>query len=382
MSKEENANALRNMKRLSLGCSEVDWRNPAHMQAYLALSATQKRINAAALLAFIKAQESEVVQGASMETTFWVVPKSALPDPTPEIAAAMVTEQELLERGAGMGTVDCENCYIIDQCIPRSSLPKGVSEVRYSLSSVNKYRRDAVCGGEAPPPPSNPTNPVNPPSQGMPSSPATLPAIEDDPASSKQRVLKRNTSELPMEGELTVEQTNKKHKDLLKALVANIQDAVGRQMWFDDDPCADTVWFWTKQCMTTATTANEHNKTVLEQFCRFLTKMILDNKVFTHLPKFVPFFEALNKSGAKVPSIVQLIVALAKTSTDAAGELDAGNLDADVRVRFYNSELWIDYVHQRRLRLCGEILKYQFEFHGVLRMVAVVWVVVGGGWWW
>jgi hypothetical protein len=304
-------------------------------------------------------QRSDVVQEAKRVTTFWIVPKEDLPKPLPKIAAAMVSEEQLIARGAVTGAFDFETNYVLHRKISRADLPDSADEVQFVLGARNTYSMDDNGQPQAPGPADKRAQPpARDQDDPVPDKPA---AIADDPL--HRRGLKRNISDLPPEGDLSAEQRAKRNKELMRTLTQNINDAVARQSWWDEDPCANTVFFWAQQCLLTVTAGGikdtaspaassnaPGNYMVLEGFCKFLANIVLDNPVYIHIHRFVPFFEALKTAGARTPSICDLIVSLSKLTTDSNCSVETGTTDLDVRTRFFTSVLWGNFVSERRQR--------------------------------
>lgn len=78
--------------------------------------------------------------GRSLET---------LSTPTSQLLSRMpFLQEELLQRGLVAGSFDFAAYYVIDKIVPRTALPQGTSEVRFSLGAVNRY---TPSGGNANP---------------------------------------------------------------------------------------------------------------------------------------------------------------------------------------------------------------------------------------
>ena len=129
-----SVNATRALARLAKQDDSIRAHDPKHIAAYQALRQSAGRINAASFMEFLETQETDVVQSAQVTTSFWLVPKALLPTPTPEILSAQVDEDSLQEQGAPAGSsVDFGAYFVIDKIVPRESLPKGTTEVSFSL---------------------------------------------------------------------------------------------------------------------------------------------------------------------------------------------------------------------------------------------------------
>ena len=135
--------ATRALTRLAAKDPTIEPNNPNHIQAYHALRQTTSRVNAVAFAQFLKSQDTQVVQSAKVTTAFWLVPKVSLPNLGPDIARAVVSKEQLLEQGAPAGSLDFSEYLVVDQIVPRDKLPLGVTEVRFSLGAVNKYKQEA-----------------------------------------------------------------------------------------------------------------------------------------------------------------------------------------------------------------------------------------------
>ena len=347
--------ATRALTRLAAKDPTIEPNNPNHIQAYHALRQTTSRVNAVAFAQFLKSQDTQVVQSAKVTTAFWLVPKVSLPNLGPDIARAVVSKEQLLEQGAPAGSLDFSEYLVVDQIVPRDKLPLGVTEVRFSLGAVNKYKQEAghAIGPQAAAAATGAQRSENPkppaPAVDAGASAATGAHAPSD------RCLKRVLSAEPSDVEVA-NNDSKRHKMLTKTLIGNAQKACEKKLWWDSDPCnSSTVHFWAKECMTAAATgadaaATGAAKDVLSGFSKLLTNILLNNACYDDLNHFVEFYEAMGTMQAELPSISILLTRLAKLTTDSTSTLDTQGANLEVRTRFFTSAVWKDFLDKRRHR--------------------------------
>ena len=120
-------------------------------------------------------------------------------------------------------------------------------------------------------------------------------------------------------------------QELLRTLVANVQQAVDKQQWHSDDVLnSSAVWFWCNEVMKATSidtpTSDEVQSTgqrnVLENCTVFLCRLLCEHNVFSVLPKFVGFLEEMEKNKVVLPPAAILLGRLAKHSLDATVALD------------------------------------------------------------
>ena len=130
---------VRALQRLANQDPSILPRDPRHIQAYQAARQTVRRVNAAALKQFLMTQQTQVEQAAKVLTTFWLVPKSKLPEPGPDIERAIVSPEQLASMPSPTGSLDFSEYLVVDQLVPRNVLPLGTTEVRFALGAVTSY---------------------------------------------------------------------------------------------------------------------------------------------------------------------------------------------------------------------------------------------------
>ena len=111
-----------------------------------------------------------------------------------------------------------------------------------------------------------------------------------------------------------------------------------------------------KECLRAATVSDnndDHLKTVLESFSKFLCKILLESQEVTHLAKFSPLFSKLVAHGAQVPQVAVLLQRLAAPPTNSTVSVDAGAYDLRVRTLFFTSNIWKACLAARRERCPG-----------------------------
>ena len=95
--------------------------DPIQIRAYITLRETMIRVKPEAFLHVIKSQSASVSSGAETTQDFWAVPKCNFAVLPADIEAALANPIECV----GM-LIDHDKFYVVDQCIPRTSLGRNV----------------------------------------------------------------------------------------------------------------------------------------------------------------------------------------------------------------------------------------------------------------
>ena len=108
----------------------VDPDDPEHIDAYLELRRTTRRVQPDAFIAYLKKRVKALRNGEQTEIEFWAVPKSNFPKGLPPkiLDACVADESEILE-GQSL-SVDRDKYYVIDKVIERNLLGKSVWTVK------------------------------------------------------------------------------------------------------------------------------------------------------------------------------------------------------------------------------------------------------------
>ena len=132
---------------------EVDPDNPEHIDAYKELRLKFHRVIPANLVKFIVGRKTDATSGEGGKVTYWVAPHSNFPSGLPTKIAEAENTTDFL---SGDVTVDRNEYYVIDQCVPQTQLGKGVWAVSKWCASVTKFRTHGPqerrpTGADAPP---------------------------------------------------------------------------------------------------------------------------------------------------------------------------------------------------------------------------------------
>ena len=85
-----------------------------------------------------------------------------------------------------------------------------------------------------------------------------------------------------------------------------------------------------------------------DNFPQFLAKILMENPVYTHLESFTKIFNDVAVLGCPTTSLINAVLAVAKTNADAGCDLDLGtDCDLKLRLRFFDSVLYKDFQEQR-----------------------------------
>ena len=132
------AGALRHMQRTNK-TGVIDAKCNDQMECYMELRRTGKsRVHAQEFIEAWNSRKRKCSKGLKIEASCYLVPTKNFPHGLPvDIQACELTEEEI--RGVVADeTLDASNTYLIDLCMPRSRLGKGVRKVTYFIGTRQK----------------------------------------------------------------------------------------------------------------------------------------------------------------------------------------------------------------------------------------------------
>ena len=111
MSDAQDGQVTRCLAHLQAQGPRVEPSNPCHIAAFQALRQVNKRITAAAFMAFMESLQTTVLQSASLTTACWLCPKGDMPSVLPpHLSRAVITKGQLRQLGAPLGGVGVHRC--------------------------------------------------------------------------------------------------------------------------------------------------------------------------------------------------------------------------------------------------------------------------------
>ena len=122
----------------------IDENNEDHVNAYLALRATNERCAGQQLATYISILKATVAVGEQNKATFWAVPRGNFPEGLPDAIKNALCPADV--------TRDCSfpasDYFFIDMMINRDQLGMGVATCSKVLNRTNEGRIDAAAGGD------------------------------------------------------------------------------------------------------------------------------------------------------------------------------------------------------------------------------------------
>ena len=287
-------------------------------------------------------KQREHSSGVSVETAFWLVPKTNFRAAAtcaggdiqvPADVAAYHVSPAIIEEQMMLGCqLDFANYFVIDQACSRTLLGMGASQVVLKVKAVDRVTwKVAVTPDEVPPAEDNvrtrgSTAPQRPSSEGgevvalHPAAPgaATSESVVMSPTK-KARVLERSRSDPKM---------------ITRELLDIMQTAANTGAFYSTDPNDNkTVELWVrwtlrgaKNSVTSAAAAATgaaivEKPMILTLFGKFLCKLLLEHDSYDALPQIVGCFKDLAALGVEVPP-------RASSSRSSQGSISLGTMSS------------------------------------------------------
>ena len=305
--------------------------------------------------------------GVSVETAFWLVPKTnfraaascAADIQVPAALAAYQASPAVIEDQSMIGCqLDFDNYFVIDQACPRSLLGVGVSKIVLEVKAVYRVKwkvavpqdevaRDEdtvnVCVSTASTVPSSGSGEVHlhAAASGAENTTSLVPS-----PTKKARVLERSRSD---------------PKLITRELLDIMKTAADTGAFYSTDPNDNkTVEFWARWTVRGAKNSAKKDAAagtgagivekpmILTLFGKFLCKLLVDHDSYEALPKIVGCFKDLATLGVEVPAAGKFLEELARFDIAGDNEFSQDGLTLADITTLFSSNL---YLHYRRRRL-------------------------------
>jgi hypothetical protein len=330
---------------LNANCTNVQ-------DTYIALRGSLKRVSQKQLRDALKRQKTEVMRGAALTTTFYVVPRRNFEGKgTPaDVVDNLITDEQLAEFEVPGGTAtDFTSVYIVDQNCPRSLLGRGVTQLVFQQKSQRRMTlppAGAEDGGADMAETTVGASP-HPPKAAVPAAtPAAAPAgepAEPRPATA-QRGLARQWSAVPSD-----EEGVKRQEMSLEKVLEKMKEAVQAKRFYSTSLAnTSTLHFWAAVAVGTETRGDASAWPMVQKFFpKFLTDILLDNACYAELPRFKHIFEKLEEHGGRMPKVSVLVRRLMDHDPLSDHLISFEGVSLPAHMRFHESVLNGDFSQVR-----------------------------------
>ena len=344
--------ALRGFKRNNF---DLDPDNEEHVKAYQEMRNTKKRVTAPILMKYLESRMSTLDVSERVTENFWAVPKQNFQKGLPQrIADARIDVSGWIKL-----QVDKEAYYIIDQCIPRDLLGKGVSTVSRFMTANTQ---GILEGGE-------PNTAIAPStggaSSGGASSSPQAPTDGQSPESAAGEAILRFAPRdgSPESGESAEVRKVRTQMKTLKMLRGNILQAKADGVWAQGpSTCrlkAHSVFFWVSQTVQALEELEKDKprdkvvKTIAIKFTSFLIDLAMNSSCYPDWCAFTGIFPKLLKltgdedDAAKLLDECKLLEELANTPPEGDRLPNVSGVSVFVVSAFYVSAVYLSFVNAR-----------------------------------
>ena len=337
---------------------QVDPDDQEQIDQYIEMRTKFSRVSPAQFLKFMETNTQEVKAGTTSQMSYWAVPKTNFPQGLPnKIKAAEVGEDDG-EEGTQV-EVDRQLYFVVDQCVPREQLAKGVWIVTAFNATENKFqtkgpgqtqqRSLATSGAQ----PQAGGDSDDEPNESAGASTETRVALRGD----------RRLQERPSHGEAEDDDPNAKQAKVIKqtlvTLKGNIETAKQAGIWVSKNTLANnSVLFWVEQTIDALEemvadsgnrSARDQAESVVKSFTCYLIELAQETDCYPHWVAFKGLLPRLIAAGGasmaqRTVDEAKLLESLANTKPDQAVAVDVEGASVLSRAQFYNSAIYRSYV--------------------------------------
>jgi len=348
--------ALQGFKRQNYA---VDPDNSQHVQQYMDMRKKWSRVGPDTFMKYLETGEENQKAGTSTNIAYWAVPKKTFPTGLPKkLQHAQVDEDTLKEDGATV-EFDSETFMLVDQCVPREALGKGVwsvsayhkSEGRFTTSQPSKMLKNSATGGRKALPPAEDIDEDDAQTQL-----ATRPrrALQDAP-SPADAYYKNDDANMESDSAKQARLI----KETLLTLKNNIDTAKAAGIWASKNKLSNnSVLFWAEETIGAleemkidASINKQQTESIAVRFVSYFVELVQDSEAY---PDWVNFNGLLPRligiCGSSIPNRsvdeAKLLNSLANTNPDPeeAVPVDVTGASILVRAHFYNTRIYRSYV--------------------------------------
>ena len=336
---------------------KVDPDNEVQITKYIEMRSKFSRISPSQFMKYLETGTQEVKAGTQSQISYWAVPKTNFPQGLPrKIKTAEVGEDDG-EEGTQVD-VDREQYFVVDQCVPREQLGKGVWIVSTFNSTSNRYHNSGPSQAQQR---SLDTGGVQPQAE-LDGDKAPL-----KPASCPERSIAirvaRNLRERPSDAFEDAEDENPSAKQArvikqtLLTLRGNIESFKQAGIWVSKNRLTNnSVLFWVEQTIgaleemvTDSGSRRVQTENIVSRFTCYFLQLAQESACYPNWVEFKGLLPRLVVAGGvsisqRTGDEAKLLESLAKTQPDQAAAVDVEGASVLVRAHFYNSAIYRSYV--------------------------------------
>ena len=320
------------------------------------------RVSPAMFMKFLDTGKEMVSAGASSAMSFWIVPKMNFPKGLPpKIKAAEIGAND----EHAPQDVDHDNFYVIDQCIPRELLGKGVWVVTSFNSTTNKYCSAGSSSGSRPSLAEGAATGAGVAVLPQQRHSAAATGAGDLAVRRGARRLRENASSGDVDDPDVEGPAVKKSRmvtDTLATLKANIESAKNAGIWISVNVLSNnSVLFWVEQTvgaleeMVRDAGTGDKNSTqrIVCRFVCYLVQLAQDSECYPHWTSFKGLLPKLLEAGGgaipqRTADEAKLLQQLACTNPDDDKQpVDVEGVSVLSRAHFYNSKVYNSFICHR-----------------------------------
>ena len=339
----------------------VDPDSKEHQDKHREMRLKFSRVSPAAFMKFLDAGKETVSSGASSSCSYWVAPKKNFPKGLPpKLKAAEVAEDAAND---ALQDVDRLHFYMIDQCVSREQLGKGVWTVTAFNSTVNKFQSSGSSSGSRQRlerADGAATGAGDLPQQSAPA--AATGAGDAIPRRGSRRLRENTSSGGDDDTEGPAAKKSRMVTDTLATLKANIDSAKDAGIWISANVLSNnSVLFWVQQTvgameeMVRDAGLGDKNSSqrIVCRFTNYLLQLAQESECYPHWTSFSRLLPKLIEAGG--PAIPQrtadeaeLLERLARTNPDTDNQpVMVEGVSVLSRANFFNSKIYHSFICHR-----------------------------------
>ncbi|CAK0832947.1 unnamed protein product [Prorocentrum cordatum] len=329
---------------------DADSTNPEHIQAYLILRQTHRRVKPDTFVNYMKRKETHFEHGGRVKEEVWGVPKVNFPNGLPQdMQKSEMTPEKLAELAlVGGGAPDHETYFFIDQECERKTLGQGVKTVEFFWKSSTRMPSDAVAG------PSIASGAGSPGEVRSPQQDSGAGAGEPNlkaAVGARENPLKRHSSD-EADGEAPAAKKARLRLETLRTLRDNIKSAVQAGHWKSQNALhTATVDVYIEEAKAIlkelSLEADAKEVGLVTKFTNFPARTFLAAPAFEHLHIFKGTFTKLKELGGQETGEGKLLEALAVIAASSDAVPDWSQADPVARAAFRGSAMYRSFVAAR-----------------------------------
>ena len=324
---------------------DVDPYDPTMQSKYKEMRKMFSRVSPQLFMRFLDSHKEEMKTGSKSQMVFWAVPKTNFPSGLPaKIKRAEVCAGE----ENAPSDIDYEKYFVVDQCVHREQLGKGVYTLSHFTGCENKFTSSG--GSNAPQ--------AFPRAGGVKRQGDDLAADTVAVVKPRRTVLRENPSSDGSSPAEEAERPAVRHarivKETLQTLKTNVENAVKSGVWDSANRLSrNSVRFWVEQTVGAleemvrdAGTDRPQMQHVVCKFTMFLLQTVQDSDAYPVWRKFEGVFPRLIAAGGTAMPVRTVDEAkLLQNLAVAEDVVDTDGVSVLACAHFYNSKIYLSFVN-------------------------------------